>query len=122
MPVKKILIIDDEEHFCRALKKGLEMKSTFQVLTTTQGKEGIRLAKTQKPDLILLDIAMPDMAGTEVAEELSDDHATASIPIILVTAIIKQNDVRRSDGVAGGRTFIAKPIILDEVIKKINAI
>ena len=122
MPVKKILIIDDEEHFCRALKKGLEMKSTFQVLTTTQGKEGIRLAKTQKPDLILFDIAMPDMAGTEVAEELSDDPATASIPIIFVTAIIKQNEVRRSDGVAGGRTFIAKPIILDEVIKKINAI
>lgn len=122
MPVKKILIIDDEEHFCRALKRGLEMRSTFQVLTATRGKEGIRLAKTQKPDLILLDIAMPDMAGTDVAEELSDDPATASIPIIFVTAIIKQNEVRRSDGVAGGRTFIAKPIILDEVIKKINAI
>lgn len=122
MPVKKILIIDDEEHFCRALKKGLEMKSTFQVLTATRGKEGMRLVKTQKPDLILLDIMMPGMAGTEVAEELSNDPATASIPIIFVTAIIQQNEVRRSNGVAGGRNFIAKPVIMDELIKKINAI
>ena len=122
MSVKKILIIDDEEDFCRALKKSLEMKSSFQVLTATRGKEGMRLAKTQQPDLILLDIMMPDMAGTEVAEKLSDDPATASIPIIFVTAIIQQNELKNSDGVAGGQTIIAKPVILDTLIKIINTI
>jgi DNA-binding response OmpR family regulator len=122
MPVKKILIIDDEENFCRALKKGLEMTSTFHVLTATRGDEGLRLAKTQKPDLILLDIMMPDMAGTQVAEELSEDPATSSIPIVFVTAIVKQEEVKRSNGIAGGRNFIAKPVMIAELIKKINAI
>ena len=121
MIAKKILIIDDEEYFCRALKKSLELKSTFHVMTATRGDDGIRLAKTQKPDIILLDIMMPDMVGTLVAEKLSEDPATSSIPIIFVTAIIKQEEVKKSGGVVGGRNFIAKPIIIGELIKKINA-
>jgi DNA-binding response OmpR family regulator len=122
MPVKKILIIDDEENFCRALKKALEMRSTFPVLTATRGDEGIRLAKIHKPDVILLDIMMPGMAGTHVAEELSEDPATRSIPIIFVTAIVKEEELKESGGIIGGRSFIAKPIMIDELIKKINAI
>jgi len=122
MPVKKILIIDDEEHTCHTLKKGIEMKTTIQVLTATEGKEGVHLAKTQKPDLILLDIMMPDMAGTEVAEKLSEDPVTSSIPIIFVTATVKEDEVRGRNGVADGRIFMAKPVIIDELIKKINAI
>jgi len=122
MTAKKILVIDDEEYFCRTLKKLLESKSTFHVLTATKGDDGIRLAKTQKPDVILLDIMMPDMAGTLVAEKLSEDPATSSIPIIFVTAIIKQEEVKRRGGVVGGRNFIAKPIILGELINKISAL
>jgi DNA-binding response OmpR family regulator len=122
MTAKRILIIDDEEYFCRTLKKSLELKSTFHVMTATRGDDGIRLAKTQKPDLILLDIMMPDMAGTLVAEKLSEDPATSSIPIIFVTAIIKQEEIKISGGVVGGRNFIAKPVIIGELIKKINAI
>ncbi len=122
MSVKKILVIDDEEHFCRALKKGLEMKSTFKVLTATRGEEGMRLAGIEKPDLILLDIMMPGMAGTEMAEELSENPVTSSIPIIFVTAIVKEDEVRKRSGVSGGRTFVAKPVKIDELIKKMNAV
>lgn len=121
MTVKKILIVDDEEYFCRSLKKSLESKGAFHVITATRGDDGIRLAKTQRPDIILLDIMMPDMAGTLVAEKLSEDPATSSIPIIFVTAIIKQEEVHRSGGVVGGRNFIAKPILLGELIEKISA-
>jgi len=120
--LKKILIIDDEENFCRALKKGIEMRSTFHVLTATRGGAGIRLAKTQKPDIILLDIMMSDMAGNDVAKELSESPITASIPVLFVTALISREEVRKSGGVIGGRNFIAKPVIIDELIKKINAI
>lgn len=120
--MKKVLIIDDEEYFCRALKKGLEMKTGFQVLTATKGAEGIRLAKTQQPDVILLDIMMPGMDGTEVAEDLLADAATLSIPIIFVTAILNEEDVKRNAGIVGGRTFIAKPVKIDELIERIKAI
>ena len=122
MREKIILVIDDEEDFCRFIKKSIESKGVFQVLTATNGTEGIRLAKTQKPDIILLDIMMPDMAGTEVAEELSEDPLTASTPIIYVTAIISKEEIRKSGGVIGGRNFIAKPIILNELYNKIKTL
>lgn len=122
MTGRKILIIDDEEKFCRAIKKALELKTDFQVLTATEGLEGVRLAKTQKPDVILLDVMMPGMFGTDVAEKLSDDPATSSIPIIFVTAIIKQEEVEAKNYIAGGHSFIAKPVIIADVIKRINEV
>ena len=51
---KKILIIDDEEKFCQAMKKAFELKTDFQVFTTTQGADGLKLARTEKPDIILV--------------------------------------------------------------------
>ena len=64
---------------------------------------------------------MPGMAGTQVAEELLEDPETSSIPIIFVTAIVKRSEIEKNDGLVGGRTFMAKPVIIDELIKKINA-
>jgi len=122
MPVKKILVIDDEESFCRALKKALELKTGHQVLTATQGAEGIQLARTQRPDVILLDIMMPGMFGTQVAEKLSEDPATRSIPIIFITAVVTQAEAKGSPSIAGGHNVIAKPVNIDEVIKKINEV
>lgn len=120
--MKKLLVIDDEEYFCRAVKKAIEMKRDLQVLTATRGDEGLRLARTQKPDLILLDIVMPGMMGTQVAEELSQDPATASIPVIFVTAIVKKEEAEREMGFLGGRMFIAKPVVVDELLKKIDSV
>jgi len=120
--MKKLLVIDDEEYFCRAVKKAIEMKRDLQVLTATRGDEGLRLARTQKPDLILLDIVMPGMMGTQVAEELLQDPVTASIPVIFVTAIVKKEEAEREMGFLGGRMFIAKPVVVDELLKKIDSL
>ena len=120
--MKKLLVIDDEEYFCRAVKKAIEMKRDLQVLTATRGDEGLRLARTQKPDLILLDIVMPGMMGTQVAEELLKDPDTASIPVIFVTAIVKKEETEREMGFLGGRMFIAKPVVVDELLKKIDSV
>jgi DNA-binding response OmpR family regulator len=122
LPIKKILIIDDEEYFCRVLKKSLESRGNFSVSTATRGSDGIRLAKQQKPDLILLDIMIPDIAGTHVAEELSEDPDTMSIPIIFVTAVITPGEIKRRGGISGGRDVIAKPIDINELIEKIKNI
>ena len=119
--MKKLLVIDDEEYFCRAVKKAIEMKRDLQVLTATRGDEGLRLARTQKPDLILLDIVMPGMMGTQVAEELLQDPDTASIPVIFVTAIVKKEETERDRGFLGGRMFIAKPVVVDELLKQIDS-
>jgi CheY-like chemotaxis protein len=119
---KKILVIDDEENYCRVIKKALESRGGFHVLTATRGREGIVLAKIQKPDLILLDIMMPAPTGTHVAGALSEDPDTRSIPVIFVTAIVTKDEVGQSDGTFGGQLILAKPVIIDELVKKINSL
>ncbi len=122
MRVKKILVIDDDKNCCRLIKRFLELRGEFEVLTTTQGNEGIKMAKIQKPDLILLDIIMPGVGGTIVAETLSEDPATMSIPIVFVTGIVKKLELDKSNGVVGGRHFIAKPVDIEKLANKIHSI
>jgi CheY-like chemotaxis protein len=117
---KTILIIDDEEDFCYFVKLNLEQTGNFEVLTANNGTDGINIAKRYQPDLVLLDIIMPNMTGTQVAESLRADKATKDIPIIFVTAIVKRGEVGARDYQFGGNYFIFKPVKLDELIKEIG--
>lgn len=116
----KIVIIDDEDDFCHFVKLNLERTGKFQVTVATQALAGINFAKSQQPDLILLDILMPDMDGSQVAENLLADEATKRIPIIFLTALAQRKEVESGNGMIGGRTFIAKPVTPDELAKRIE--
>ena len=118
---KTILIIDDEEDFCYFIKLNLEQTGNFEVLTASNGTDGISIAQRYQPDLILLDIIMPNMTGTQVAEVLRNDRATKDIPIIFVTAIVKRGEVGARDYQFGGNYFVFKPVKLDELINEIGA-
>jgi CheY-like chemotaxis protein len=117
---KTILIIDDEEDFCHFVKLNLEQTGNFEVLTANNGQDGINLANRYLPDLILLDIIMPNMTGTQVAESIRNDKATKDIPIIFLTAIVKRGEVGARDYQFGGNYFIFKPVKLDELISEIG--
>ncbi len=117
---KKILLIDDEEDFCHFVKLNLEETGKFEILTTTSGPEGLEIAKSDSPDLILLDLLMPVMDGSEVAENLLKSEATRNIPIIFVTALTRKKEVASHSGTIGGRTFIAKPVAPQELIAYIE--
>jgi len=118
-----ILTVDDEESFTFFIKLNLQKdkRYDFKVTTANSGKEGLMLAETTRPDLILLDIMMPDMSGTEVAEELLMDARTKNIPIIFMTAVVRKNEVESEAGLMGGREFIAKPVGKEELIDRIEA-
>lgn len=116
----KVLLIDDEEDFCHFVKLNLERSGKFQVLTATKALAGINTAKAQAPDVILLDILMPDMDGSQVAENLLNDETTKRIPIIFLTALAQRKEVEDTNGIIGGRTFIAKPVTPDELVKRIE--
>lgn len=117
-----ILAVDDEESFTFFVKLNLETKTNnrFKVATAKGGAEGLKMARQILPDIILLDIMMPDMSGAEVAEELMADIRTKNIPIIFITALVKKNEVKNDSGRMGGRTFIAKPVSKEELISKIE--
>ncbi len=118
---KRVLIIDDEEDFCHFVKLNLERTDEFEVITALNGMQGIEIAKEQKPDIILLDLLMPEMEGSEVAEVLLQDNATRGIPIIFVTALAQRNEVKSQEGRIGGRIFLAKPITPAELVTNIKS-
>lgn len=120
--MKTVLIIDDDPCYCRTLKKALEMRAGYAVVSATQGHEGIILAREFRPDIIILDIMMPGMNGTDVAEALLENPATMSIPIMFVTALINKQEVERMDGFVGSRQVMAKPVVIDELILKIESV
>jgi CheY-like chemotaxis protein len=117
---RKILLIDDEEDFSFFVKLNLEKTGKYNVLTTTSGSKGIILAEKEQPDLILLDIIMPELSGGQVAEQLLESPKTKDIPVLFVTAIASRREVQSQEGIIGGRQFIAKPVTPEEIMAKIN--
>lgn len=118
----KILVIDDEQDICELSKKILEKTGDYEVIFSTNGKEGIDLAKSCRPNLVLLDIMMPDMDGSEIAEHLSQDPVTKEIPVVFLTALIKKEEVEMDEGKIGSHFFIAKPISSQELIAQVKNI
>jgi CheY-like chemotaxis protein len=118
-----ILAVDDEESFTFFIKLNLQKETSynFKVTTANSGAEGLKLARAVRPDLILLDIMMPGMSGTEVAEELLMDARTKNIPIIFLTAVVQKDEVQDQAGMMGGREFIAKPVGKEELISRIES-
>lgn len=115
----KILVIDDRPDNVYYLQSRLQQENFF-VIPAFSGPEGIEKAKSQKPDLILLDIMMPGMDGYEVCKILTNDEETKDIPIILVTAKVDSNDV--AEGLrAGAFDYIKKPFDKIELIARINS-
>jgi len=119
---KKILLIDDEEDFCFFVKLNLEKTGKYEVLTTTSGSRGIIMASKEQPDLILLDIIMPEISGGQVAEQLLESPKTKDIPVLFITAIASRREVQSQEGVIGGRQFIAKPVTPEEIMAKIDTV
>lgn len=115
----RILVIDDRPDNVYYLQSRLQQENFF-VVPAFSGQEGIEKAKSQKPDLILLDIMMPGMDGYEVCKILSNDEDTKDIPIILVTAKVESNDVAEGLKV-GAFDYIKKPFDKVELIARINS-
>lgn len=83
---KSILIIDDEEDVKDIAQMGLEMAADWKVITASTGKEGLGLAESQQPEVILLDLMMPEWDGKETLKQLKANYNTAAIPVIMMTA------------------------------------
>jgi len=108
MPVKRILIVDDEEDILEVARVSLEIVGGLEVITARSGEEALVKARVESPDAILLDVMMPDMDGPTAFRSLQADSDIQDIPVILLTAKVQASDYRQFAelGVAG---VIAKP-------------
>jgi len=119
---KNILLVDDEESFSLLLKSNLERRGNFEVATTSNPNDVIRLAKENHPDLILLDILMPEIDGMTLAASLRANKDTGDIPIAFLTALADEKDVRDVRGKAGENYIFSKLGSTDELIMSISEI
>jgi|TARA_B100000315_G_scaffold255095_1_gene297562 CheY-like chemotaxis protein len=120
MPSKTILVVDDEKDTLVFLANTLR-RLDYEVITTSRGLEAVELVKNQRPDLILLDVVMPDISGEDVADILSRDPLTADIPIVFLTGIVtKQEEPLLKK--TGKRYLLAKPITVEEIHATIQKI
>lgn len=118
MPAPKILVVDDQPINVQVLKRKLE-REQLEVLTACSGAEALDAVAKNKPDLILLDVMMPDMDGIEVCQRLQASEETKSIPVIFITARATKEGKLEGLGV-GAVDYITKPIDLDETFARIQ--
>ena len=118
MPASKILVVDDQPINVQLLKRKLEREG-MQVIAAYSGQEALELVAQEKPELILLDVMMPEMDGIEVCQRLQASEDTRSIPIIFVTARSSKEGKLEGLGV-GAVDYITKPIDLDETLARVQ--
>ncbi len=117
---KKVLVIDEKESFRTFVGSVLGKTGRYTVISATKPMQGILMARSSKPDLILLDINMRHMHGSQVAERLLEDANTMSIPIVFVTGLVTDREIKRGQTVVAGRTFIAKQATGDELLNAVS--
>lgn len=113
-----ILIVEDNDKNMKLARDILQAKG-YATLEAVTGEDGVRLAKEQRPALVLMDIQLPGINGIEALRQLRADPATASIPVIAVTASVMASD-RRQITDAGFDGYVAKPINLKEFVDAVR--
>ena len=120
MSKKRILVIDDEVGLTQMVKLNLEAAGDYEVEVENEGANAIETAKRFKPDLIFLDLIMPDIEGSDVARHLKAEERLKNIPIVFFTATITSEEMKKTGGVVGGQSFLAKPVSLKQLIECIE--
>ena len=121
MSHKRVLIIDDENDIREIASLALETGGDFDVTTADSGLAGLMLANTRRPDIILLDVMMPELDGPSTFRRLQESEDTRSIPVIFLTAKVQPGD-RRKLADLGALGIIAKPFDPMQLAEEVAAI
>ncbi len=113
---KRILVVDDEPSITRLLQLNLEQTGDYEVETENVSKVALAAAERFRPDLILLDVMMPDLDGGNLACQLQASLELKGVPIVFLTAAVTREEVHARNGLVGGLPFLAKPVNLREVL------
>lgn len=111
----KVLLIDDEKNFTGMLKLNLEATGKYSVDTVNHPLQAISYIIRHKPDIIFLDIIMPDIEGPDIAIQIKENDDIKNIPIIFLTATIRDDEVQSQGGQIGGNEFVAKPSTIEKL-------
>ena len=120
MKPKKILVVDDEPSITSLLKLNLEKTGAYTVRVENEGAQALPAARQFKPDLVLLDVMMPDLDGGDAAAQIRADPLLRDVPIVFLTAAVKKEELKGPVGMIGGFPYIAKPLNVKGVMSVIE--
>lgn len=118
MKPKRILIVDDESGFTHLLRLTLESTGKFLVEEVNDGRRALEVARYFKPDIVFLDVVMPDIDGGDVAKQLRADPEFVELPIIFLTAIVSSREAQHQSDI-GGFPFLAKPVSVETIARAV---
>jgi two-component system, sensor histidine kinase and response regulator len=114
-----VLTIDDNDSIRRNVQDILSVEG-FEVLTADNGSDGIAMANSHLPDLVLCDITMPGIDGYEVLRRLREEESTTTIPFVFLTALDTRDDIRKGMGI-GGDDYLTKPFTVEELLTAVKS-
>lgn len=118
---RRILLAEDDRFLRKAAAARLR-QGGFTVLAAVDGEEAVRVARAERPDLVLLDLIMPKIQGFEVLKALKEDPATASIPIIVLSNLGQERDVQRAMELGAVAYFIKAHLSLHELVQRVGEV
>ncbi|MDP9069742.1 MAG: response regulator [Actinomycetota bacterium] len=120
MPEATVLVVDDDPVIQGLLRVNFEMEG-YDVIIASDGVEGVELARSEHPDIVILDVMMPRMDGLEVARVLKGDPSTSPIPIMLLSAKAQEADLRAGDA-TGADAYVTKPFDPLDLLQRVEAL
>lgn len=120
MPRETVLVVEDEEDIAELIRYNLEADK-YVVIVAASGEKGLEAARKESPDLVLLDLMLPGMDGLEVCRALKSDRATATIPIVMVTARGEESDVVTGLEL-GAEDYVTKPFSTKVLLARIRTV
>ncbi len=116
----KILAVDDEKHIVRLVQINLQ-KEGYEVITASNGREALEQVEREKPDLVIMDVMMPEMGGFEALQEMKANEATSTVPVIMLTAKAQDADVFEG-WKSGADLYLTKPFNPQELLTFVRRI
>jgi DNA-binding response OmpR family regulator len=120
MPLAKVLLVEDDPVILRLLEVNFDLEG-FETVLARDGAEGIALARSERPDIVISDIMMPNVSGLELVTTLKGDPDTASIPIILLSAKAQSGDLKAGMEV-GADDYVTKPFEPLDLVDRVRAL
>lgn len=117
----RILLIDDEEGLCEVFRRGLERTGNYEVGFATDGKTGLLMARKVNPDLILLDVRMPEMSGFEVLRELKSKYPLSEVPVLMLSGLLDEA-TKKECNYLYSEEFIEKPVTIAALRERIETV
>lgn len=117
--MKKILIVDDDADVAKLLKTRIEATGRFSTVVANGGRAGVELAQSERPDLIVCDVDMPDLSGGQVAQAIAANQETKHIPLVFLTGLFSSEEAGKVRD-SGKLHVMSKQSPLAELIKKID--